>query len=483
MFSAIKKTLFQNRSEKQTVVKNTFWLTGSEITVRLIRFGLIVWVARILGAEGWGLFSYTLSFVGIIMTFSDLGMTTLITREFSAQKKDWIKTILILKIIFVVLSIIASIVIGFSTQSPEITKLIPLVTIILASDSLRGIMSSFIRAKEKMEQEAIIQIITNISIVGFSVIFLLHTTATYSLALGYALGSIIGLLLATFITEKTIYQEITSDRPLTIIPVVKSAWPIAVLILTAGVIGNIDSVMIGWWLSIADVGYYATAGRIIQFGIIIPSLFVSALFPTLNKIYQEDKERFIQIAQKSFSALLLLALPIVIGGIIIAKPLIVFLFGNEYIPAVPAFQILLLGTLALFPTALYSILAIITDRQIIIAKNTIGAIIVSILLNIILIPKFGIIGAAIGTIITHWVILMANILFINIPIWINKKTIFCGISGTLVLGLIAFIGVKMNVHPIIIIVCTSIFYGGFLVTIKEPVVQSFTEMFINKKTL
>ncbi len=478
----IKNFFFYNTSEKQTVVKNTAWLTVSEIVVRLIRFILILWVARILGAEGWGLFSYTLSFVGLVMTFSDLGMTTLVTREFSAQKQSWIRTILVVKIILVILSIITSIIIGVITQSAEVLSILPLVIIILAADSVRGIASAFIRAREKMEQEAAVQLVTNISIVGFSFLFLSLQPTTYSLAMGYTIGNVIGLCLALAISGKTILSHLSSDTKITIAPVLTSAWPIAVLILAMGIITNIDSVMIGWWLTISDVGYYATAQRLIQFGLVIPSLFVSALFPTLNKIYHENKERFTAIAQKSFSALLILAMPMVVGGIIIARPLVTLLFSAEFLPSVPALQILLVGSFALFPLILYNALAIIINKQNIIAKNTVFAIIVSIILNALLIPKFGIVGASIGTVITHWFILITNILLVGIPMSIRKKTIFWVLLGTSIMSAIVIICMRLNINPVITIVTASIFYGLFLIIVKEPIVQSFIPMFIHKKT-
>ena len=53
-WSSIKESLFSNRSLRQTVAKNTFWLTAGNVTGRIIKAGLIIYVARVLGAAGYG---------------------------------------------------------------------------------------------------------------------------------------------------------------------------------------------------------------------------------------------------------------------------------------------------------------------------------------------------------------------------------------------------------------------------------------------
>lgn len=482
MMKFLKQLLFWNTSEKQIVFKNTFWLTISEVLVRLLRFGLILYAARILGTEGWGLFSYTLSFVGLIMTFSDLGLSTLITREFSTQKTSWLRTILILKIGLMMISILGTLIIGITTQSPAVISILLLVILIIGSDSLRGIGNAIIRAQEKMEREAFVLGIANISIVALSLFFLSLQPNTYSLALGYAVGSIIGTIVAFGFTWKDIATILKSRHPFTPIPVLVTVWPMAVLIISLGLIANIDSVMIGWWLPLSEVGYYATAQRIIQFALIIPSIFIGALFPTLNKIYQENKSHFIAITQKSFTILIIIVIPLIIGGILIAEPLIAFLFGTSYLPAVPVFQILLFGCFGPFLLALYNVLAIITDQQSIIAKNTLGAIVVSVLLNLLLIPLLGIIGAAIGTIVTQFFILIANIILIRIPFTIHIKTVFMALLGSLGMTGIIILLKTLSFHPLGIIISASIFYGLFLLIIREPITLSFVELFRNKKT-
>jgi len=71
----IKEFLFENKSMRQMVAKNTAWLAIGEMVSRLIRAGLIIYAARVLGTEGYGVFSYALSLAALFTIFSDIGLS------------------------------------------------------------------------------------------------------------------------------------------------------------------------------------------------------------------------------------------------------------------------------------------------------------------------------------------------------------------------------------------------------------------------
>ena len=80
---SIKKLFLENIGIRQTIIKNTFWLTAAEVVTQILKLALIVYTARILGAQEYGKFSFALSFVGIFVIFAELGLPDIITREFS----------------------------------------------------------------------------------------------------------------------------------------------------------------------------------------------------------------------------------------------------------------------------------------------------------------------------------------------------------------------------------------------------------------
>ncbi len=82
----LKKLLLENTGIRQTIFKNTFWLALAEAITGLLRFFLLIYVTRILGATEYGKFTFALSFVSLLAIVSDLGVIDIATREFSRDK-------------------------------------------------------------------------------------------------------------------------------------------------------------------------------------------------------------------------------------------------------------------------------------------------------------------------------------------------------------------------------------------------------------
>ena len=109
MIQKITAFLFKNQSVRQTIAKNSFWLSFGEIAGRVIRAAIIIYAARVLGAAGWGAFSYAISLAGFFTIFSDFGVSSILTRE--AAKNDtfrlkYLSTIFFIKLILAAITLI-----------------------------------------------------------------------------------------------------------------------------------------------------------------------------------------------------------------------------------------------------------------------------------------------------------------------------------------------------------------------------------------
>ena len=85
MLQKLKSFLFTNTSTRQTIAKNTFWLAISNIGGRLLRSIVIIYAARVLGANGWGVFSYAISLATFLTIFIDFGINAILIKESSQE--------------------------------------------------------------------------------------------------------------------------------------------------------------------------------------------------------------------------------------------------------------------------------------------------------------------------------------------------------------------------------------------------------------
>ena len=405
MFRSIKQFLFSNTSTRQTVAKNTFWLAFGEITSRLLRMAVVVFAARLLGASGWGVFSYALTIEGLFAIVAGMGLGPFLTREVSqnpAQQKEYFSTSFFLQVGLVVIS---SLLILFGApyviSVPETIPLLSLVVVVLAFDVLRDFLMALARAFEKMELEAMIKLVTNVCITGLGIFFLFLSASPSLLLWAYGIGTGVGLLLSLFVLRSHIASLFSSFRSSLLWTIFIQAWPFALIGFLGALMINIDVLMLGWWRSPEEIGYYAAIQRIIQVLYILPSFLVAALFPTFARLAKSLDNSFVSVAQKALRIIYLFGVPLVVGGIILSHNIILTLFGQEYAPAIIPFQLLLFSILIMYSSHIVSNAIFAHNKQKYFVILLLLGVVGDIIANIFLIPPYGIVGSAIATLIAQ----------------------------------------------------------------------------------
>lgn len=472
MSNRFKKIFLQNTTTGQTIFKNTVWLIFAEILSRLIRFVLIIYAARILGTDGWGTFSYALSAVGVYMSFSDFGLSPLLMKE-SVSKSEgsgaYLTAAFYIKLLLLSISLVLAIVTaGLHTGIPGASIIIPITAFILTVDSFREFVIILVRAQEKMEREALFRILTNVFIAVFGIGFLVIAPSAKNLAYAYLAGSTLGTVILCLSLRKQIVSSFTK----TSLGVIKNLsgliWPIAILGVSTSLMASIDTIMLGHWRPVHDIGIYAANQRIIQFIYIIPTFFISALFPTLVRLYGANRQRFTAVFEQALSIIFLIGLPVIIGGMAVSKELLSFIFGVPYGAGAASFNILLITLLCVFPNSLFYNTSIIMNSQKKIAWITGLGVIFLTLINFILIPQYGIEGAALG-------ILLAQC-FIMIITWSKTRSQFTFsmknkitkiIIATTCMGIVLLAFHQLRINFLITILISSAIYCLMLYAIKE----------------
>ena len=476
MYKKIKELLFSNTNTKQTVVKNIFWLTAGQIGSRFIRAAVIIYAARILGASEYGLFSYALGLAGFFTIFADVGINSILTREVSQKPEKaseyfatsfWIKSALLIGTCLLILFIVP-----YFSKIDDAIIIIPFVAILTFFDNLREFTLSFFRGKEKMETEAVVNILMNI-IITLSGFFILSYIATAkAITLTYATSAGIGALLAVLFLRKE-YVKIFSHYNRSLVkPIIQAALPIAILSLFGVFMLNIDMVMLGWWRSAEEIGFYSAAQKIVQVLYIVPAIIAAGIFPALSRFSGKgEKEKTSNIMESAIAGAFFIALPLAVGGILLAKPIIQLIYGIEYLPAVPAFQILVATVLFVFPGTLFGNFVIAHNEQKKYAKYVAGAAIGNVLFNALLIPVFGIVGASLGTIIVQF---GYNSLVWGMVKKINNfhtlRNIKKIIISSIIMGIVSVFLNRFGMNIILNIIISGSAYLLLLFLFKEPLI-------------
>ena len=397
--------LLNNRTVDQTIAKNTFWLFAGQMISRLLRAAIVIYAARVLGASSWGAFSYAIGIAAFLTIFSDIGINALITKE--AARNPELKDKYLSTAFFTKLVLLSVFVIGVVAFFPYLTKIeeaamiMPILIFVFAFDTLRDLGSALSRALEKMQIEASITIFTNFAIVTLGFVFLYLNKTSESLAFAYALGSALGLI-AIIVALRSHFQNIFKNFDKKLVKeILYTAWPFGLMGLMGAIMLNTDIIMLGWLRSVEEVGYYSAAQKPIQMLYVLPTLLASSIFPVMARLAKTNPEEVKKILGKYIRLVVFAAIPLTAAGLLFSSPIINLLFGPEYSPAITAFRILMLTILIVYPSTLLGNAIFAYDHQKSFVAFVVAAALGNIAFNLLLIPPFGIEGAAIGTILTQ----------------------------------------------------------------------------------
>jgi len=474
MTNRLKEIFFASGSVKRVVFKNFMWLGVSQVGSRIIRAAITIYSARVLGAEGYGVFSYALGLAGFFIMFKNIGVDSIMTRDIAKDPKSrnqifstgfWIEICLLI-ITAILLLFVAPL---FSKISAAIT-LLPIIAIMLIADDLRDFFIAFFRGVEKMEWEALIITVANVLVTIFGFVALTYSKTPISLAISYTSAS----LLVTIITGSIIFwrygfEVIKNFTSKLVKPILVSAWPIAVSGLLSIFLFNIDLIMLGWWRTVSEVGVYSAAQKIIGVLTIFSGLIGTSTFPVFARFaHQEDKEKIRVLVEGAFKIMFAFCIPVIVGGVILGSSLLPYIFGSGYSSGGGAFIVLLFSILAMYPLVILSNYVFAHDKQ----RKTVlfplvGAIF-NIILNFLLVPPYGMIGASFATLVSFFVY---TFLMYRFAKKIGYFRFFPNPQKILLSAFIMCFGVVVmktfNIHIIINIIISAGIYITSLLLLRE----------------
>lgn len=385
--------------------RNIFFKTLAEILSRLIYLFFFVYMARKLGTNDFGLFSFAFSFAGIFVIIIDPGLNVLLTRDVSrdhALSAKYnsnvltIKTLLSIVTFFMIWAVIK--LLGYDNHTISVVLSMG---IFLILNCFLDFLVSIADAYERMEIDAAIKITNKFFVSVLGTAALLAGSKIIGMISGMVAGSAIAVL-AGYYLVKNVKTSIKIKFDWSFLKtIVHNALPIALTMIFAIIYFKVDVVMLSMFkVSNSQIGLYSAAIKLIEILNVIPAIFVSAIFPILAGFSEELKSELELTIKRAYRFLLLIAVPIVVTIAIRSKDVVSAIYGDDYAGSSIALKILILTSLFIFPNFLLSNMIIVVNRQKLNAIFAFVCLLLNVGLNIFLIPRYGFVGAGIATVLT-----------------------------------------------------------------------------------
>ncbi|MBW2467118.1 MAG: flippase [Deltaproteobacteria bacterium] len=397
----------EDRHELLEVLDNSGWMMGDKVLRQLVGLIVGVWLARYLGPQLFGDYSYAIAMVMIVTPMATLALDGIAIRNMvqdSSSREKILGTSFILMLGGGILAFSLAVAAIFWAR-PDDQLVQWLVGIMAAGTIVQAFIAIEFWFESQMQWKFTVYAKTSafllLSLVKISLILLqapLIAFAWASLA-DTALGSI-GLLsvyrqqgfpIRAWRFSRSVAKSLLQD-----------SWPLFLSTLLTMIYLRIDQIMIGNMIGSRELGNYSVAVRISEVWYFIPIVINSSVFPAVVRAEATSEELYYAHLQRLYNLMAFMSYTVAVPVAFFAKDIIQLLFSSAYADAGPLLAILIW-------TGLFTSLGA-ARNVFIVSKNWTKVHLISIalgcglniFLNIILIPEYGAMGAVAATFISYW---------------------------------------------------------------------------------
>jgi len=383
----------------RTIAKNAVLMMIASAGQKVISFVYFTVIARSIGVEGTGKYFFALSFTTVFVVFVDLGFTNVLVREAAKAKEkiqEYFSVILGTKVILGLLTYVAAIATITLLDYPlETRSLVYLSAITMLFDSLHLTFYGVLRAIGELRYEAKSVMVSQFLTLLLGSIFLYLRLPLIYLILAFTVPSVLNALYAGSVLH--------FKHGISVVPVYNKkvffhlagiAVPFAIAAILARCYSYVDSLILSRLAGDAAVGLYSIPYKLTYAFQFIPLALIAALYPRFSEYFEHNKEKLAFLYQEGIKYLFLCVSPIAVGISVLAKDIIVQVYSADYLPSVLPLQILMVGLVFSFISFPIGAFLNACNRQK--TQTTIVAFVlaVNVALNLLLIPRYGIVGAA-----------------------------------------------------------------------------------------
>ncbi|MFA4845808.1 MAG: flippase [Patescibacteria group bacterium] len=399
------------------VARNTAFLTLASIGQKIIAFVYFLFVARIMMPEATGEYFLAVSITVIFTVVADMGVTPVVIREVArdpSRAAVLVRQALGLKIPLILLACFGAIMTGRALGYGEnLQFLIVLASVVLSLDAVHLLLYGVLRGFQVLRFESIGVFLGQgvTALAGGLVLWLAPSLPLLVVAL--MTGSVVNVCVA----GRRVVLRLGSQA---LVPtfnhaqakqLLRAAFPFALAALFVKVYSYVDSILISKFLDTTSVGIYALAYKFTYAFQFLPLAFTAALYPGMSAVVEKDAASLERIFLKGLWYMGILATPIVLGLFVIA-PEAVRLAGSDYASAGPVLQTLVFVLVPIFLDFPVGSLLNASGRQS--TKTAIMGMtmVINVALNLLFIPRFGILGAAYAALVCFVFMFVAGMFFV-----------------------------------------------------------------------
>ena len=401
-----------------TVAQNTSFLTIASVLQKAISFVYFTIVARLIGVSGTGVYFYAIAFTTIFIVVADFGLGPVLTREaarYPDQSEKYVNVVFTSKLIFGVFTyLLVFALANLLRYSDDLKNLIFISGITMFFDNIHSVFFSIFRARKNLVIESIGIVLAQLITLIIGTVALLLKAPLYWLILAYTIPSILLAIYAAITVVKTypVHLKLTLDKV-----VLKMFLVMSLPFAGAAIINRLysygDSILMSKILSEKELGWWSVPYKVVYAFQFIPSALAASVYPALSSFYLTDKPRLVDLFVKSWRYLFIIAFPLAFGILAVADTVITKLYGAEFAPSAKALQVLIFALIFVSLNIIIGTVLNAANRQTWQTGLLFFALLINLTMNLILLPKIGIMGAATSSLISSVLLCIFGLILLS----------------------------------------------------------------------
>jgi O-antigen/teichoic acid export membrane protein len=388
-----------------------------------------------------------LAFFGII---ADFGLFTIAVREFAKgeKKTDFILgNIFSMRVVSIVSAMVLAVVVVFFIHDPNYTSPVKMgvaiAAITTAFTMLASTITSVLQEKLKMAFPTVALLLGKVIMTAYIIWVVMNYSQMQDAFYQLLYAGIIGNGFVFIITYIYTWKLVPFKPQINLgywKDIFYQSLPYGIAIILSTMYFKIDQLMLSFMRDKSEIAIYGYPASVIELIAIIPIYFMNSVLPVLTKAIHHTKEKIETIIRYSFYFLFLGAVPIVIGGYILAGPFIELIMNREFLSDPSrgffgsdiAFQLILVSLLFSFVSHLFGYILVAFEKQKKLLVINLVVVIFNIVFNLLAIPYYGFRGAAVTTIFSELLVLILTFLYakkltkFTIGLWVPFKILVAG---------------------------------------------------------
>jgi O-antigen/teichoic acid export membrane protein len=389
----------------RTIFRNTGFVMLGNTILKVLNFLFTLFVIRKLGDARFGQYATVISFVSLLQIFVEFGMSQYVMREIARDRQRtqalfW--NLVIVRFILGLVGVGAITAAAAAFQYPgELVIGVLIYTSTFLISAFQSPLQMILTANEQFGYVSLMNVVGQVAFILFGSIFLFSGLGFFWLIVASALNLLTQTILGAWIVRRFhLVQKPTEVSPRMWPQLIRSGLPFGMISLSLTIAFNIDTVILSKFVSSREVGWYNVAYNLIFSIMFISTSFKEAMTPSLSKTFVDHPEEVERWYYRMVRAIIIISLPIAVGGMLLATPLIQFLYSDQYLPSARAFQIIIWDVPVLMFAGFGGNICAVVKEEHKGARVYIVAAVANILMNLIAIPRFGYLGASVTTVLT-----------------------------------------------------------------------------------